>query len=158
MSLEWYKLLDKSNYFDEVLACIDKSQRSVSIVVFEYFYAVGGQRNPVNFLTYALQRAKTRGVKVRVVINQKYRVKDLVEKVHTTKSYLERAGIEVKFAPKSTCLHAKFLVIDEKILIVGSHNWSVFGVKKNEEISLAIKEVGVVSLFADKFNSYWETY
>ena len=63
-------------------------------------------------------RAKA-GLFVRVVLNSAY---DGRSENSSAASYLKQGGVHVVFAPSSQIFHAKYLIIDNKVLYVGTGN------------------------------------
>ncbi len=76
--------------------------------------------------------AHERGVRVRVVLDP-----STVEGVgKKTASSLKKAGIPIHIRQGDPLMHHKFALIDEKLLVTGSANWSFSAFKKNEETLL----------------------
>ncbi|MFA6530292.1 MAG: phospholipase D-like domain-containing protein [Candidatus Micrarchaeia archaeon] len=99
----------------------------------------------------ALLAAKDRGVYVRVILER-----DL-EGTPNYKAYdkLSAAGISVKWASgKYTLTHAKFIIVDGKLVLVGSHNLSNNALEKNREASVILSGEPVKE-FEKVFETDW---
>ncbi|MFH2106893.1 MAG: phospholipase D-like domain-containing protein [Candidatus Micrarchaeota archaeon] len=104
-------------------------------------------------LISSLVSAKKRGVDVRVIMEKHV----MSEENTRTFERLKSAGIEVRWASESFKLtHSKFIIIDKKTVLVGSHNWSRSALNFNREASVIISNLPLVSEFLKVFDSDWE--
>ena len=72
------------------------------------------------YLGQALSAALKRGVKVRVILDW-----DNARKAYTIDEWLAAEGIDVRFVEiKRGSMHHKFMIIDGKLLITGSYNFT----------------------------------
>lgn len=100
----------------------------------------------------ALISAKNRGVKIEVIIEPRISGND------NSKMYskLASSGINVRYAStKFQLTHAKFIIIDGKIVVVGSHNLTYSALNKNREASVAIYSDSIASSFMSIFTQDW---
>lgn len=51
-------------------------------------------------------------------------------------SQLKKHRIDVRYLPNARTVHAKLLIVDQKHVLLGSHNWSIASLTKNFEVSL----------------------
>jgi phosphatidylserine/phosphatidylglycerophosphate/cardiolipin synthase-like enzyme len=61
------------------------------------------------------------------------------------------AGVGVALIPKNDKLHHKFAIIDNKIVVTGSHNWSANADERNDENTLVIENLMVAAHFHREF-------
>ena len=54
-------------------------------------------------------------------------------------------------------MHSKFLIIDDKYVILGSNNWTKSSIYENREISIFCTYKQVVSPLIKKFNKDWNS-
>jgi phosphatidylserine/phosphatidylglycerophosphate/cardiolipin synthase-like enzyme len=100
----------------------------------------------------ALISAKNRGVIIEVIIEPRV-MDDDNSKMY---SKLANAGINVRYASiRFQLTHAKFIIIDGKIVIVGSHNLTNAALNKNREASILVYDRHLASVFLETFNSDW---
>ena len=104
-------------------------------------------------LAQELVNAHKRGVKVRVFLDSKQRVEK-----YAKGRFLEQKGIEVKYKGDDTSgyMHTKFCVIDDRIVITGSFNWTVSADLENDENLIIIESTDVAKSYRDYFNRLWE--
>lgn len=74
---------------------------------------------------------------------------------------LHNEGIEVKInscnVDQLSKMHNKFVLIDDKCLLMGSFNWTHSAVTRNHEAVIRTKESRVVRKFVRKFNEIWKS-
>jgi phosphatidylserine/phosphatidylglycerophosphate/cardiolipin synthase-like enzyme len=131
------------NSENEITSLMNNAKSDIKIEMFEFSYKP---------LKESLLEAKKRGVSIRVILDrQSNQNKDTLD-------FLKGNGIDVKWAPsKFNLLHSKFAVIDNKIVLVGSTNWSKNGMQKNREASVIIYSENLAKEFENIFNKDWES-
>jgi phosphatidylserine/phosphatidylglycerophosphate/cardiolipin synthase-like enzyme len=99
----------------------------------------------------ALQRAETRGVEVRIILdpNQPSNLKNVDQ--------LKNRGVEVKWYPatKPAQMHRKCAMFDKKKVFLGSTNWTHNGFTKNCEINLLIDDPQTIAKIEEIFSRDW---
>lgn len=77
---------------------------------------------------------------------------------------LIKGGIEVKMPNEiakgepDSLMHHKFAIIDRKVALVGSLNWTYRGVSRNRELVLSTTNTNVISKLLDEFHSMWSEF
>ncbi|MBU0531956.1 hypothetical protein KKB44_00515 [Candidatus Micrarchaeota archaeon] len=124
---------------NEIIEFIDDAENTIDIEVY-----VLTSRDVVD----ALARAKQRGVDIRIILEQTTN-KEIYEE-------LTSKGFNVKYASNFYKLtHSKFIIIDKKAVLVGSHNLSNSALNKNREASVIIWDAKTVDEFLDAFETDW---
>ena len=117
-----------SKYFPAVKKAIAQANESINIAMFLMEIPERKGTSKVQELVDELIIAEKRGVKVSVIldqnvdfVNQRHE-SDWLGKVRSFRAYkqLKEVGVDVRYDEISTYTHAKAIVIDEKIVIVGS--------------------------------------
>jgi phosphatidylserine/phosphatidylglycerophosphate/cardiolipin synthase-like enzyme len=110
-------------------------------------------------IAWALVKAGQRGVKVQVVVDQEFDAANGSSK----KKFLEQqripirrvAGLDKGNGPG--LMHQKFAVIDRKIVLTGSYNWTVAAEKSNDENLLLFRDAGpLAEEYRKEFFRLWE--
>lgn len=87
-----------------------------------------------------LSQAVRRGVKVKVILeNTGNRDQKLDEQNHRTKKNLEEKGVKVYLDSPRRTTHTKLIVIDQKTILLGSHNLTSAALKYNNEVSILLE-------------------
>jgi len=124
-----------------VIREISKAQKTIDVVMY----------NLTNReISQELIKAKGRGVWVRVFLdpgegNGRY----------SKGRYLMGKGIDVRFYTGNGLMHNKFAVIDNRILITGSFNWTAAAERENQENLLIITDENAVKQYAQRFDMLW---
>lgn len=124
--------LQGEGYAHRVKALIGEARRDIDVAM----YRMAGEDERVRPLLEALIEAKGRGVRVSVLLDQEARGPGLNL---PAARLLQSAGIPVSWDAPETMLHLKTVVIDDAVVVVGSHNWTAAALEKNEELSVAIR-------------------
>jgi len=125
-----------------VIPKIDEAKKSICIVVFDWRWYPNDPGNPVQLFNQALVRAVRRGVVVKAIAN----FPDIVKT-------LEKVGVQAKKLRTENLVHAKMIIIDEKIVVVGSHNITVPAFTTNYEVSTMFEDPVSAKPYADFFQS-----
>lgn len=149
------EITDVSNrdYADAVIKILDNAKESIDMVMYLISYNEKDQESPVYKLMHALGDAHKRGVKVKVILD--YRSSgDAKEGAVSYYAYkfLKDAGIKVKFDTPSVYTHNKTIVIDNKIVVAGSANWSQAALEKSNETNLIVESPQLAEDILKRFN------
>ncbi len=133
-------------YFPAIKEAISKAQKSINVVMFTIESSLTRHDSKPNQLIDALIEAKYRGVDVVVILDQnvdfvqKRYAGDWETKIKSTSAYkrLKEAGIKVFYDEPVRYVHAKTIVIDQKIVILGSTNWTASAFDNNIETDVLI--------------------
>ena len=135
-----------TKYFSAVKEALAKAEKSIYLVMFTIETSLAGGSSKPSQLIDALIEAKNRGVDVEVILDQNV---DFVQRNHpsnweveikSTRAYkrLKDAGIRVCYDEPTRYTHAKTVIIDNKIVILGSTNWTESSFDNNIETSVLI--------------------
>ncbi|KAG0170494.1 hypothetical protein DFQ28_001808 [Apophysomyces sp. BC1034] len=99
--------------------------------------------------------AKDRGVDVRIVTDN-----DQMDerKGADTQRLHDSFGIPYKMDNSDQFMHNKFAVIDRKVVLTGSFNWSIGARFKNRENVIVTNIPSVVEAYSDEFERLWSTF
>jgi len=145
------------NYFPTVHEIFQNAQKSIYVVM--YFANFNPNKvDNVNVLVNDLVDAHKRGVKVKVILDRNVEYSKgeefgVREKNSRAFEYLKSNGVEVYFDNDNTLTHAKSIVVDENIVIVGSTNWSANSMDVNNETAVVIRSDELAKKFINYFNT-----
>lgn len=102
----------------------------------------------------ALSSASVRGVEVRVILEQQpFNTYGGQEDIF---SQLQNVGIQVVWSPSTfTFTHAKYMVIDDQVLIVTNQNFTGSGFASNREFGVVTTDRNLVTQAAAVFEADW---
>jgi len=147
------------NYFKAVLDEINSAEESIEIIM--YSMKAYDSNNSVQQLEDALIAAVKRGVEVKVILDQSKwsgEITSVTKNNEKTKEYLEAGGVEVKFDSLKETTHVKLIIVDGKVMILGSTNWTYSAFERNNEANVVIRDPKVVSYFLTYFRNLWVSY
>ncbi|XP_036924722.1 mitochondrial cardiolipin hydrolase [Sturnira hondurensis] len=101
----------------------------------------------------AVQLLHQRGVRVRVVTDCDY-----MALKGSQIGLLRKAGIQVRHDQDLGYMHHKFAIVDKKVLITGSLNWTTQAIQNNRENVLIMEDEDYVRLFLEEFEHIWEEF
>ncbi len=132
------------NYIKQVIPLIDSAKNSIKIVVFDWRWYPEDPANPCQLLNSAIVRASRRGVQVQACVNS-----------NAIRSPLLENGIDARIPVSKSLMHTKMLIVDDTILVMGSHNFSQSAFTLNFETSLIVRDSSEISQFVSFFQSLW---
>jgi phosphatidylserine/phosphatidylglycerophosphate/cardiolipin synthase-like enzyme len=131
-------LLTNEDYFPALLKAINEAQSEIFMSIFSFKAGVHKNSYPDIVLAH-LARATKRGIKVIVILeNTGGHDYTLDAENQKTKQLLEEKGINVYLDSPRQTTHTKLIVIDERLVILGSHNLTQAALKYNNEISILL--------------------
>ncbi|MDD5347331.1 MAG: phospholipase D-like domain-containing protein [Candidatus Omnitrophica bacterium] len=134
-------------YFPAVMKAISEAKESITMVMFKAGLRPYDKESKVYRLVEALIDSHKRGVKVRVILdrnipfagNEGIEEWEADDKNAWCYKMLKDAGVEVHYDEEARDLHAKALVTDEEIVILGSANWTESALTKNAEVNVLVR-------------------
>ena len=125
-----------------VIPKIDAAKTSIKIIVFDWRWYPNEPGNPCQLFNQSIVRAVHRGVRVSVVTNNN----DIVRT-------LKDIGAEAKKLILKKLVHAKLMLIDDKTVIIGSHNYTQSAFTMNYEISSMYEDLQSAQSFLKFFEN-----
>ena len=129
---------------------IEKADNSINIAIFSF---TNGR------IARTLVKAHKRGIHVKIIMDS-----EMASDRYSKSRFLKNKGIDVRLRRglrtshrehKNGSMHNKFAVIDGKVLITGSYNWSISAEKWNYENLLVLTSSKLAEIFDKKFRNLW---
>jgi len=136
-------------YFPAVHEAFQRAEKSIHIAAFELKYYTRYPKSKENILINDLIDAHNRGVDVKIIMDE-------YSKENSAFNYLRENGVPVKYDGEDVTTHAKLIIIDGKIVILGSTNFSYYGLEKNKEVDVIILAEHIADYFERYFQEMWE--
>lgn len=126
-----------------IVKSIDNAEQSINIAM----YSLTDSE-----IARAIIRAKERGVVIKIYLDSKE-----VNAEHSKSRFFIKEGIEnVRLSSNRYLMHNKFAIIDNKIVITGSYNWTASAGQRNDENLLVLDEEKIVKKYQDYFYHLWD--
>jgi len=127
----------------KVIPLLDNAKESVYIIVYEWRWYPDQIGTQIQIFNNSIVRAKNRGLDIKAVV---------WDKIISNK--LNELNIQNKYIHDSRLLHAKLMIIDGQIAILGSHNYTKTAFDFNFENSVIIHDEKT----AMEFTKFFETF
>jgi phosphatidylserine/phosphatidylglycerophosphate/cardiolipin synthase-like enzyme len=125
---------------EAVVANLDKATNTVLVQAYSFTSAP---------IAKALVNAKTRGVKVQVILDKSQRTER-----YSSADFIQHAGIPTYIDAKHAIAHNKIMVIDGKTILTGSFNFTKAAEMNNAENLLVIQDAAL----AAKYTANWQAH
>ena len=97
-----------------------------------------------------LVKAHERGVKVRLYLD-----KEQVDYKYSQSRFLVQKGIKTRISTNNYIMHHKFAIIDNRLLLTGSYNWTFSANNRNDENLMVIDDPELIEIFQNQFVNLW---
>ena len=138
------ELIIGSQYAEKVMPIVSSAKNSIEIIVFDWRWYPDYVGYPIHKFNNEILQAAKRGVKVRAITNYK----EITE-------LLRKSAIECKHLLHNKLVHTKMLVVDRKIAVVGSHNFTHSAFSYNHEISVIMNDEKIATELSVFFDHLW---
>ena len=102
-------------------------------------------------IAQSILKAKDRGVDVKIYLDRSQ-----VNAKYTKSRYFINNGIKnIRISSNNYIMHNKFAIIDNRILLTGSYNWTFSANHRNDENLMVIDDPDVISRFQNYFEKLW---
>ena len=146
------QLVTDVQYFEVAKKLIQEAKHSIQVMMFEMGYYDQYPNTPSNLLIKELMNATKRGVKVEVLLEVKEGEDRTTKRNRHTGKVLSEGGVEVIYDPLSKTTHAKLMVVDGQLSLLGSTNWTYYALTSNNEASVLIRSKELARAIIDYFN------
>jgi phosphatidylserine/phosphatidylglycerophosphate/cardiolipin synthase-like enzyme len=146
------QLVMDAQYFEVAKKLIQGAKHSIQVMMFEMGYYDRNPNTPSNLLIRELINAKKRGIRVEVLLEVREGEDRTAKRNRHTGKILSDGGVEVTYDSLFKTTHAKCMVADGKLTLLGSTNWTYYALTSNNEASVLIRSKEVAKAFTDYFN------
>ncbi len=141
----------KGNCSDHIIQELQRAETEILVAVYAFTSSE---------IAWALVQAKQRGINVRVLVDRKFDR----ESKYSKGSFLKKQGLKVrrtsglsKGDKRRGLMHQKFAVIDSRIVLTGSYNWTASAESINHENLLLFRDAGpLAEEYRQQFLRLWE--
>lgn len=144
---ETVQLLQQDAFITKALECVKFARKSVLICAYDWRWYAEAPTLHIQKFNYELARRIKGGLDVRAILDK-----------DTQADYLKSYGIKAKTYPTEKSMHTKAILVDEKNLILGSHNLTRRGTQTNYEISVIVNDEVTTLAFLEYFNKMWRNF
>ena len=128
------KVIIGREYPQVLIPLIEQAQHSIEILVFDWRWYANEPNSSVQKFNQSILQASQRGVKVRALVNN-----------NIMPTILQLQNLSVKRVGTRSMMHVKMIIIDQKVLVSGSHNFSKNAFEFNHEVSMLVEDSEIIS-------------
>ncbi len=125
----------------EIIKNINQAQTSINIAMYIF---------TDREIALPLIKARERGVRVRLYLDQ-----DQVDYQYSQSLFLVQRGIKTRISSNNYIMHNKFAIIDNRLLLTGSYNWTFSANNRNDENLMVIDDPEIIEIFQNQFVNLW---
>jgi phosphatidylserine/phosphatidylglycerophosphate/cardiolipin synthase-like enzyme len=141
-------LLLGQDYFQTTHKAIQEAEQSIYLAMYLINVEPTPTDNPASILLESLITAHKRGVYVKVIMDDtKFNIN------YNAYKRLRHAGADAHLDSPQTVLHGKAIVIDSRICILGSFNWSRASLHDNHEFATYTEDPQLAKTLLDYLNT-----
>jgi V8-like Glu-specific endopeptidase len=148
-------LLTPDNYLENVIPIVESAKKTLFIQNQSLSLLYPNDKNEDEFIRLfdAIRKRQDAGVDVRMI----FRVITANEDgARETKDNLVRFGLDKQRILVQENCHTKGVIVDSKVVILGSHNWTNQGSIANRDASLILHHPGIAEFYEKLFLFDWE--
>lgn len=150
------KVIKNEEYLAAALGILDLARVKVDICTYKFELSERIDARPLNSLVHRLYDLASNKILVRVLLNTTGRRSGLARINENASRTLKKHGLEVRTLRDGRCQHAKMLLVDGCLGIIGSHNWSRRSMTDNFEVSVMIQAPQYLVQIQEHFEKIWE--
>lgn len=129
-------------YPDVAIKAIEEAKNSLKILVFDWRWYPNDPGSVAQRFNNSVVQARQRGIEIKAITPVKETVRRLQEQ-----------RIQGKNLDTGKLVHPKLMIVDDKHVIIGSHNFTMNAFTRNYELSVLIKNCDCIDKFLDYFNN-----
>lgn len=137
------RLLLDDAYFTALVPALRQARQRIDIAMFVFKVNNAFPDNRPAMIVRELADAAKRGVKVQVVLERSKKDQKINATNEQVTKLLRHAGVTVRFDSPRTTSHGKLVVIDRRLVFLGSHNFTHSALSRNHEISVLMEDSGL---------------
>lgn len=143
------------DYFKVLPTLLDAAESSIDVCMFHI--ALPTQQHPTRKLLDALRSAHSRGVEVRVLVDRDRATDPYQSTVINSpaRDFLNEEAELCRFDDEAELLHSKYVVIDERLVVIGSHNWSAGSFFQFDDLSVVVDSADYARHTRTSFHALW---
>ena len=138
------KILIGREFAREVIPLIQNAKKTIDIMVYEWRWYPNEIGSKIQCFNQAIIQANKKNIEVKAVVH-----KTLIAEI------LRREKIKVRKVESSKVLHTKLMIIDNEIVILGSHNYTMNAFNINYEVSVILHDKEIVLDLKQYFKNFF---
>jgi len=134
---------------------LERARKDVILCSYKFELSRRTDALGLNSLLDILYTVAINKIQIRVLLNVTGLRSSLSKININTARTLVKKGIEVRALKENRCQHAKILIVDGRLGIIGSHNWTPRSLTENFEASVVLSGADVLEDIVAHFEKIW---
>lgn len=152
-----YITVNNRDYFFNVDTLLKGAHSYIHIVMYEMTNS-SDSLSKIELLKRDLINKAQAGVDIKVILEHSGDNYSLNSYNSDAKTYLEGGGVKVVFDSDAITTHSKLIIVDGRVIVIGSTNWSTSAIEYNNETSIMIDDENIASIYENYFENLWLNY
>lgn len=149
------KIIRNEQYLAAAQCILDQARTKVDICTYKFELSKRADARGLNSLIDSLYTLAAAGKRIRILLNTTGARSGLTKINEHAARVLMSHNIDTRTLPDGRCQHAKILLVDGCLGIIGSHNWSPKSMTENFEVAVVIKHPGYLLDIQNHFEKIW---
>ncbi len=128
----------------KVIPLIKDAKKTIDIVVFEWRWYPDQIGSTIQKFNNEIIKASRKNCRVRVLVQSR-----------KVLGPLQNCDIDARKLTSKRLLHTKLMIIDNEIVVIGSHNYTMNAFTINHEVSAILQDEKVVKRLREYFQNLW---
>jgi phosphatidylserine/phosphatidylglycerophosphate/cardiolipin synthase-like enzyme len=155
--MESVEVIKNEEFLAAALGLLALARERVDICTYKFELSQRTDAKGLNSLIDLLYILAGQNVEVRILLNTTRARSGLTKINENAARVLKKHGILVRTLPDGRCQHAKILLVDGCMGIIGSHNWSTKSITENFEVAVIIRHAGHLQRIQEHFDMIWDS-
>lgn len=149
------RFVNGDEYVDLVVGYLKNADKSIKVLMFEAQYDFKRPNSAPSKILWEVKNADKRGVNLQMVLDDP-RYYNNTGGPEFLKKYDVPHKLDEKRSGYLEKKHAKVFLIDDSILVIGSHNWNKDSADSSQEASIITRDPNAIADFKSLFNKQWD--
>lgn len=152
-------VIDDTEYLYFISKLIAAARQRIRIIMF-FMKFEDEEKYPTEPIFAALKAAKEGGVDIKVILDRDAEGQVFGSRVINEEAYnfFKKNAIDVTYDFDEELTHTKLVLVDDKHLVVGSHNWTAGSFFAYDDKSVYIESPGLAAEAGRYFDRLWTEY
>lgn len=150
------RILIDEDYRKMLVQALSGARREIRIMQYRIQRKLGRGQTEDNLFLDTIKERVSKGVKVWLIIDYYPRTGMAYKENLYTALILMDNGVYARYLKSSRVCHSKVVIVDQEIVIAGSHNWTTNSLRRNSEVSIMIKDKEEAKRLIEEFDRLYK--
>lgn len=138
-----------------ILPCIAEANRYIFISTFKAEWIQNREGHRLGAFWKTLLAKAEKKIRVNLLLNYHSDRARIAKSNLLLANKLDHQNIKIRYLAGNRCVHAKIILIDDKVATIGSHNLSNASHRRNFEASVAIRNTETIQDLKNFITTLW---